>query len=283
MTKLSGMGKSRLDRTSETRLAKFIPSALTLLALCAGLTSIRFAFAGDWHTAVAAIVCAAILDTLDGRVARLLRANSLFGAQLDSLADMVNFGVAPALLIYMWTLHDAGLAGWALVLFFCSCSAIRLARFNVESVDPDPNVGPAPHFTGLPTPAAACLVFIPMLISFQFHDPFFRDPILSAGMMTLTSCLMISRVPTLSVKHVHIPRRLRPAVIGFVGVVLGLAILFPWSTLTSTLILYLATIPVGAVTLGETPRLARWRARRMQRRNALVLDEDDDDGEDELL
>ncbi|HEY1838184.1 MAG TPA: CDP-alcohol phosphatidyltransferase family protein, partial [Rhizomicrobium sp.] len=97
MSKLSDMGKSRLDRTSEMRLAKFIPSALTILALCAGLTSIRFAFAGDWHTAVSAIVCAAILDTLDGRVARLLKANSLIGAQLDSLADLVNFGVAPSL------------------------------------------------------------------------------------------------------------------------------------------------------------------------------------------
>jgi CDP-diacylglycerol--serine O-phosphatidyltransferase len=278
MARLSGIGKSRLDRTSQMRIAKFIPSALTLLALCAGLTSIRFAFAGDWHGAVAAIVCAAILDTLDGRVARLLKANSLMGAQLDSLADLVNFGVAPSLLIYMWTLHDAGLAGWALVLFFCSCGALRLARFNVESVSSDLTVAPAPHFTGLPTPAAACLVFIPMLISFQFHDPFFRDPILSAGMITLTSCLMISRVPTLSVKHVHIPRRLRPAVIGFVGLILGLAIMFPWSTLTSTLLLYLATIPVGAVALGESPRLQRWRARRLQRRQhrAFILDEDDD-------
>jgi CDP-diacylglycerol--serine O-phosphatidyltransferase len=279
MTRLTGMGKSRLDRTSEMRLAKFIPSALTLLALCAGLTSIKFAFANDWHGAVAAIVCAAILDTLDGRVARLLKANSLFGAQLDSLADLVNFGVAPAVLIYMWTLNQAGGAGWAIVLLFCSCSAIRLARFNVESVDPDPTTAPAPHFTGLPTPAAACLVFLPMLISFQFRDPLFRDPLLSAGMIILTSCLMVSRVPTLSVKHVHIPRRLRPAVIGFVGMLLGLAILFPWSTLTSTLLMYLATIPVGAVTLGETPRIARWRARRRRHRNALVLDDEDDDEE----
>jgi CDP-diacylglycerol--serine O-phosphatidyltransferase len=280
MTRLSGMGKSRLDRTSEMRLAKLIPSALTLLALCAGLTSIKFAFSGDWHGAVAAIVCAAILDTLDGRVARLLKANSLFGAQLDSLADLVNFGVAPAVLIYMWTLYQAGGAGWAIVLLFCCCSAVRLARFNVESVDPDPSVAPAPHFTGLPTPAAACLVFIPMLISFQFRDPLFRDPILSAGMIALTSCLMVSRVPTLSVKHVHIPRRLRPAIMGFGGLLLGLAIIFPWSTLTSTLLVYLATIPVGAVTLGETPRLVRWRNRR-RNRHALVLDADDDEAGDE--
>jgi CDP-diacylglycerol---serine O-phosphatidyltransferase len=284
MHRLSGMGKSRLGRTTEALredmpFAKFIPSVLTLLGLCAGITSIRFALSGHWKAAVAAIVCAAIFDTLDGRVARLLRVNSAFGAQLDSLADLVNFGVAPSVLIYMWTLYQAHGAGWAVVLLFCACSAIRLARFNIESVDPDPAAAPAPHFTGLPTPAAACLIFLPMLLSFQFSDPLFRDPILSAGMIALTSCLMVSRVPTLSVKHVHIPRRLRPAIVASGGLLLGFAIIFPWSTLTTTLMVYLATIPVGAVTLGETPRLVRWRNRR--RHHILVADDEDDDEDDD--
>src|ERR1700744_2306396 len=143
---------------------RFIPSAITLMALCSGATAIPFAMYGSWKMAVAAIVCAAVLDTLDGWVARLIGAGSEFGAQLDSLADLVSFGIAPSVLVYMWTLTKAGGAGWIFVLLFLVCCAIRLARFNTEATAP--NEKPASHFTVSPPPAAPFLIFLPMHFTF---------------------------------------------------------------------------------------------------------------------
>src|SRR3954464_8967172 len=157
---------------------KFIPNALTLLGLCTGATAIRFALSGHWQAAVIAIGVAAVLDTLDGRIARLLGLESKFGAQLDSLADLVSFGIAPAVLVYMWTLNHGGGAGWTIALVFCACCAIRLARFNTQAGE-DEDDSPAEHFTGVPAPAAACLILLPMLLSFQGPDAIWHDPFLN--------------------------------------------------------------------------------------------------------
>ncbi|HEX2593574.1 MAG TPA: CDP-diacylglycerol--serine O-phosphatidyltransferase [Rhizomicrobium sp.] len=233
---------------------KFLPNALTLVGLCCGATAIRFALSDNWEAAVIAIVCAAIFDMLDGRLARLFGADSAFGAQLDSLADLVSFGIAPSVVVYTWTLHEGGGAGWAAVLIFCACCALRLARFNVEAAAPHDEESPTPahpYFTGLPTPAAACLILLPLLLSFQSGLGYFRDPLISGGMIALTSALMVSRVPTLSVKHLKITRQFRAPVMGLIALLLGSAVFAPWATMAACLIVYLAYIPVGAFTLGE--------------------------------
>ena len=261
MARVGGMGKRNFGRTAASLredfpLGKQIPNGLTLLGLCSGTTAIPFAFAGQWKAAVTAIIFAAIFDLLDGRVARLFHVDSAFGAQLDSLADLVSFGIAPSVLVYLWSLHNAQSAGWAVALIYCACCAIRLARFNVEAAERDPLEPPNPHFTGLPTPAAACLILLPMLVSFQFNSHALANPMLNAFVMATMSLLMVSRIPTLSVKHIHVPRAMRPALVGFMGLVACFAIMWPWATMTTALFVYLATIPVGAV-------------------SARVLDEDD--------
>src|ERR1051325_4624507 len=159
--------------SEELPFGKFIPNALTVLALCTGATAIRFALSGHWQAAGVAIVLAAVLDTMDGSLARLLHLDSKFGAQLDSLADLVSFGIAPSVLVYMWTLYQGDGAGWTIALAFCACCAIRLARFNVESAEADEeDDGDAPAtFSGVPAPAAACLILLPMLLEFQFKLP----------------------------------------------------------------------------------------------------------------
>jgi CDP-diacylglycerol--serine O-phosphatidyltransferase len=250
MARMGGMGKRNFGRTAaalrdDFPFGKFVPNGLTLLGLCSGTTAIPFAFAGQWKAAVTAILFAAIFDALDGRVARLFRVDSAFGAQLDSLADLVSFGIAPSVLVYLWSLHHAQSAGWAVALIFCACCAVRLARFNVEAAARDPLDPPNPHFIGLPTPAAACLILLPMLLGFQFHSPAFANPLLNAFVMAVMSLLMVSRVPTLSIKHLHIPKAMRPAIVGFVGLLFSFAILWPWATMTAALLVYLATIPMG--------------------------------------
>ena len=226
----------------ESKWGRMLPNALTLLSLCCGATAIRFALSSDWKPAVAAIVCAAVFDALDGRLARLIHVDGAFGAQLDSLADLVSFGIAPGVLVYLWTLYHAHGAGWAFALIFCACSAIRLARFNVESAD---DGTPSGYFTGVPTPAAACLILVPMLLGFEFKGDLFSHPWLSAAMIALVSWLMVSRVPTLSLKRLQVPARLRaPAILATV-LLLASALLWPWVTLAIGLLVYLATSPFG--------------------------------------
>jgi CDP-diacylglycerol--serine O-phosphatidyltransferase len=236
----------------ESKLGKILPNALTLLGLCCGATAIRFALSADWKAAVVAILCAALFDALDGKLARLFHVDGAFGAQLDSLADLVSFGIAPGVLVYMWTLYHAQGAGWAVALIFCACSAIRLARFNVESADHES--GPSGYFTGVPTPAAACLILLPMLLGFQFKGDAFNHPLISAAMIALTSWLMISRVPTLSLKRVHVPQRLKGPMAVLAILLLGSAFMWPWATLTIGLIVYLASIPFGIVAAAEMRR-----------------------------
>ena len=243
---------ARLERLEDLSIGKLVPSTLTLLALCSGVTAIRFGLSDEWATAVTFVICAMILDMLDGRAARLLGADSRFGAQLDSLADLVSFGIAPGVLVYMWTLYHAQGAGWAVALIFCACSAIRLARFNVESADQDSE--PTGYFTGVPTPAAACLILLPMLLGFQFKGDAFNHPLISAAMIALTSWLMISRVPTLSLKRMHVPQRLKGPMAVLAVLLLGSAFMWPWATLTIGLIVYLASIPFGILAAAEMRR-----------------------------
>jgi CDP-diacylglycerol--serine O-phosphatidyltransferase len=243
---------ARLERLEDISLSKLVPSTLTLLGLCSGATAIRFALEGEWKNAVAGIVFAMIFDMLDGRAARMLGADTRFGAQLDSLADLVSFGVAPALIVYDWSLKPMGGPGWIAALIFCTCSAIRLARFNVQSARDEGATKSNPYFTGLPTPAAACLLLLPMLISFQWNGAIMHDPVVTGVLIALASGLMVSRLPTPSIKYMRLQRQHRYVAAAIAICLAALLIIWPWATLTCGLLIYLASIPVGI--LAAAPR-----------------------------
>jgi CDP-diacylglycerol--serine O-phosphatidyltransferase len=245
---------ARLERLEDLSIGKLVPSTITLLALCSGVTAIRFGLADDWTTAVAFVIAAMILDMLDGRAARMLGADSRFGAQLDSLADLVSFGVAPSVIMYMWSLKDMGNAGWIAALIFCACAAIRLARFNVESVRDEGATKGNPYFTGLPTPAAACMMLLPLLISFQWNDPLVRQPWISGVVIAITSVLMVSRLPTPSIKYMKLQRQHRAMAAVFFLALAALLIAWPWGTMTVGLLIYVASIPFAIV--AHHPRYA---------------------------
>jgi len=235
------------ERLEELSVGRVVPSVLTLMGLCSGITAIKFAIDGQWQAAVMGIIFAMIFDMLDGRAARFLGADTRFGAQLDSLADLVSFGVAPGVLIYMWSLSRMGTAGWIAALIFCTCSAIRLARFNVQSVRDEGSSEHNPYFTGLPTPAAAALVVLPMMLSFQFGKALFNEPLVSGAMIAISASLMVSRLPTPSIKYMTPGRPYRVLVWGVVGLVAASLVTWPWATMIAGMAVYLSTIPVGIV------------------------------------
>jgi CDP-diacylglycerol--serine O-phosphatidyltransferase len=249
---------ARLERLEDLSIGKLVPSTITLLALCSGVTAIRFGLNDDWTTAVTFVIAAMILDMLDGRAARMLGADSRFGAQLDSLADLVSFGVAPGVIMYMWSLNEMGNAGWIAALIFCACAAIRLARFNVESVRDEGATKGNPYFTGLPTPAAACMMLLPLLVSFQWSDTVMREPWVSGIFIAVTSVLMVSRIPTPSIKYMKLQRQHRIAAVIAFAILAGLLIAWPWATLTIGLMIYVASIPFAIV--AHHPRYATKQA-----------------------
>jgi len=233
------------DRLEDLSISRVIPSALTLLGLCSGATSIRFALVEDWRRAVAAIFCAMVFDMLDGRAARWLGADSRFGVQLDSLADLVSFGVAPAVLIYTWSLSQMSDAGWIAALIFCACSALRLARFNIQAARDEGASQSHPYFTGLPTPAAACIMLLPMLLYFEFATEIVRMPAISLALVGVTSVLMVSRVPTPSLKYFKLDHNGKIAAYALAASLIPAMIFVPWATLILGLVIYLGTIPFG--------------------------------------
>lgn len=233
----------RVRQLSDRSINRMIPNILTLLALCAGMTAMRFAMNGHFQAAVFSIIAAGIFDGLDGRIARLLKSTSPFGAELDSLSDFVSFGAAPATVLYLWTMSQLHSIGWAIVLFFAVCCALRLARFNTETgVELPPYA--QPFFTGAPAPAGAGLVMVPMFLAFQWGDFVFRSPYLNAVTVSATALLMISRVPTVSLKRVRVPAHLViPTLLG-VGLLAAFFTTVPWPTLTLIGLVYIGSIPL---------------------------------------
>jgi len=226
---------------------KLIPNILTLLALCAGLTAIRFGLHQKWELGVLAILLAGLLDGLDGRIARLLQGTSKFGAELDSLSDFVSFGVAPAMLLYFWSMQRAGGIGWAVVLLFAVCMALRLARFNTMIGEPDLPVWAYNFFTGVPAPAAACLVMLPMMLSFQLEQTtLFSHPIINAAMLVGVSFLMVSKIPTYSGKRLRVPHAYVLPVMLVMALLAAFLVTAPWTTVTGLALIYGATIPFSA-------------------------------------
>jgi CDP-diacylglycerol--serine O-phosphatidyltransferase len=233
----------RVRRIPELSINRLVPNVLTLLALCAGMTAVRFAMNANFQAAVYAIIVAGILDGLDGRVARLLHSTSHFGAELDSLSDFVCFGVAPAAVLYLWTMDALHSIGWAIVLVFAVCCALRLARFNTQ-LGAEPATHMAGFFTGVPAPAGAGLVLMPMFASFEWGDWVARSPYLSAVWVGGTALLMVSRIPTLSLKRFRLPHHLVvPTLLG-IGLLAAFFSTAPWPTLLFIGCLYLGSIPL---------------------------------------
>ncbi|MGA7663697.1 MAG: CDP-diacylglycerol--serine O-phosphatidyltransferase [Pseudolabrys sp.] len=233
-----------------------VPNLITLLALCAGLTAIRLAMEEKLELALAAIVFAALLDGIDGRIARMLKGTSRFGAELDSLADFVNFGVAPALILYFWGLHELKSAGWIAALVFAICAGLRLARFNVMIDDPNKPIWAGNFFTGIPAPAGAITVLLPIYVTF-LGAPMGLVTVWFTFLYTLSiALLMVSRLPVFSGKRVG--KRVPPEMVlpVFVMVVLFFALLvsYPWQVLTLGTLVYLACLPLGWLSYREHQR-----------------------------
>jgi len=223
---------------------RLIPNVLTLASLCSGLTAIRFALQGDFRLAVMAIMVSAVLDALDGRLARRLGVTSHFGAELDSLSDFLCFGVAPALVLYMASLNEGGGLGWVVALMFPICSALRLARFNTALLaDTPPPAWTSSYFTGVPAPAGALLALIPLLVSFETAASWPRHPLLVGATLVAVGGLMVSRLPTFSFKKGRIPRHL--VLPGLLGATLVIALLLtsPWIAMSLLGLVYVGLIP----------------------------------------
>lgn len=234
-------------KSGKVPVRALIPNLFTLLGLCAGLTAIRMAFEARFDIAIAAVVIAALIDAIDGRMARLLKTASRFGAELDSLADFVNFGVAPAIIIYTWGLKTAPSLGWLAVLIFALAAALRLARFNVASGDEKP-LWEQNFFTGVPATAGAITVLLPLYLEGLGvpHSDLFLTPVVLIYTVAI-AVLMVSRIPTFAGKLVGRRIELEHIVPIFIAAVLGAAVLatYPYLTLTAASLLYLAAIPFG--------------------------------------
>lgn len=224
-------------------LNQLVPNILTVLALCSGLTAIRFAIGEDWERAVVALVIACFLDGIDGLVARLLRGTTKFGAELDSLSDAISFGMVPAILLYLWAMQGAGTIGWALCLLFAVCCVLRLARFNTMVGDPGLPSWAHNYFTGVPSPAAAGLAILPMILSFYFEAGVFNSPLVVGVFLATVSFLMVSRVPTFSIKKLRVPRQFALPMMILIALFAGFMVTETWATLGLMGLFYLASIP----------------------------------------
>jgi CDP-diacylglycerol--serine O-phosphatidyltransferase len=231
-----------------------VPNVITLLAICAGLTAIRLSTEGRMELAVAAIVFAAVLDGVDGRVARMIKGQSKFGAELDSLADFVNFGVAPGLILYFWQLHDLNNVGWIAAMIFAICNSLRLARFNATLDDPNQPPFAANYFTGVPAPLGAITVLLPVYLSFLGMP--MPPAVLTALFTLLIGFLMVSRLPVFSGKAVkmRVPREMVLPVVVAVVLFVALLISYPWHILSAVSVAYLLTLPWGWKSYREQER-----------------------------
>jgi CDP-diacylglycerol---serine O-phosphatidyltransferase len=230
------------------------PNAITVLALCFGLTGVRFAIAGEWPQALAAIIGAGVLDGFDGRIARLLKAQSRFGAELDSLSDNIAFGTAPALIIFLWSLQHAPKFGWTVALALAVCCALRLARFNAR-IDADDQPHKSAGFnTGVPAPAGAGLAFVPIFLWLISANDVFRSWTLVLPWTLFIALLMISSIPTFSWSSIRIRRGWRLFTLAGVAL-LGAALLNePWLTLLVISTIYLALLPFSMVSYARVRR-----------------------------
>ena len=247
----------RRVRLSAQPVIHLLPNLITILGLCAGMTSIRYALDERYELAVALICVAGVLDALDGRSARMLKLTSKLGAQLDSLADFLSFGVAPAMLLYLWTLNGVRGFGWALAMLFATCCALRLARFNTELDLPDRPLWSHFFFTGIPAPAGAGVALVPVSLYFVTEAAWLRSWTFVAAVCLFTGVMMVSRIPTYSLKRMRVPPDMVLPVLLVAFLVIAGLITETWLTLSVVGCLYVFSIP-----------FSWWSASRLRRRDA---------------
>ncbi len=221
-----------------------LPSVVTLCAFMAGVTAIRFALAGKWELAVASIALAGIFDGLDGTVARLLKSTSKFGAELDSLSDVVSFGVAPAVVLYLWTLESLDRLGWAVALVYATAMALRLARFNARMEDEEEPRKRLGYLTGVPAPMGAGLLLMPMMIDLATDGSLVRDlPLAVAAYAVAIALLIVSTIPTLSLKAFRVHRSAFVPIMLVIGIVIAGLFVRTWAVMVGIGVLYIASLP----------------------------------------
>jgi len=221
-----------------------LPNALTILGVCLGLSSIKFALDFNYEMAVITIGLAAVLDTLDGRVARLVNATSKVGKELDSLTDVISFGVAPSFIMYFWTINEIGKLGWMFILIYTVCCALRLARFNLTTVEENES-WKINFFEGVPSPAAAGLVLLPLILNLSGIIKLDNYALISSAAILTTSILMVSKLPTYSLKRIVIPRNSTIFLLLGIGIYVSLLIFYTFKTLFFTGVIYLLLIPIS--------------------------------------
>jgi CDP-diacylglycerol--serine O-phosphatidyltransferase len=245
---------------------RLLPNVITVLALCSGLSAMKFALDGNFIGALSAIGLAALLDGLDGRLARLLDATSRIGAELDSLADAVSFGVAPSVVVFVWSLHDIRI-GWPVALVFTVCVVLRLARFNTLLDDTEALPFAKEFFVGVPSPAGALLTLLPLTVFLQIGTGWWSSPLVVAAWTIIVALAMVSRLPTLSMKTVRVqPRAAAPLLVLIAGLAAAV-VTFPFASLGAAMLLYLVHVPYASYRyrwLARHP--SAWEAPPRQRR-----------------
>jgi len=236
--------KKEFKLISKKNPKSLLPNALTIFGVCLGLSSIKFAIDLNYSMAVIAIGFAAILDTLDGRVARLIKGTSKVGKELDSLTDVISFGVAPGFVMYFWALNELGKFGWMFVLIYTVCCALRLARFNLTTIEENES-WKINFFEGVPSPAAAGLVLLPLILNLSGLIRLDNYALISSAAILTTSILMVSKLPTYSLKRIVIPRNSAIFLLLGIGIYVSLLIFYIFKTLFFTGIIYLLLIPIS--------------------------------------
>ena len=241
-------------------LRALIPNAITSAALCCGLTGIRFAIQGDFEKSVLAVILAGMLDGIDGRIARLLKAESRFGAELDSLSDSISFGVAPAIILFLWSLQGVPRLGWFAALAYAICCVLRLARFNARIDMPDQPHKSAGFLTGVPAPVGAGLAFLPMYLWIASGNDIFRQPGLVSGWLVVIAFLLISNVATFSWQSLRPKRAVRLELIALFGLTFAALLSEPWLTLVGICVAYMLMLPFSIVAYARVKQLRSSRA-----------------------
>ncbi len=246
----------RHQRFKGLSITRMIPNMLTLFALSAGMTSIPFAVQGRWEAAVAAICIAAVFDWLDGYIARLLKGSSRLGAELDSLSDFLCFGAAPGIVVYLWSLQTLGAVGWLPALLYAMCAAFRLARFNVALDEPTLPPWAFNFFSGVPSPGGAGLAILPLIFSFVVGEAGFRHPLLTAAVLIVAAGLMVSRIPTYSLKKFKVRNVWVLPIMLVIGLFAAGIVVMPWLTLALIGLIYIALLPFGFLSYRRLERMA---------------------------
>ena len=244
------MNKRKFKIVSVSKTRYILPSVLTLVGVCLGISSIKFAMDGNFTFAVLFLIVATILDGLDGRVARLIKGTSNFGKELDSLTDFVSFGIAPAFVIYFWELNKLGKIGWLIVLFYAVCCVLRLARFNLTKFE-DKEEWKNNFFEGIPSPAGGCLILLPLIFELSNFSSFMSLKVITPYLTIIVSLLLISKLPTYSFKKISIKRNMTIFLLLGVGLFFVSIIQFTFETLSLGLFIYLLLIPIGILNFNK--------------------------------